>query len=101
MVKIVAQEPFAKLEERKTYWIRVVADKNADQPRYAVAAMRCENREEIHWLSTGKSTPTEAARMMRAGFELPPGAELAKEILQELLKNGQAIPVEIACDEAA
>lgn len=102
LVKLTAQEPFAKLEERKTYRIRVVTDKRAPQPCYAIAAMRCENREELHWLSGGSATPVEAARLMRAGFELPANTvPLVREIVQALLISGQAMAVDTPCAAAA
>jgi|GEM_PF-5919732 len=95
LIKMVAQEPLAKLADRQTYWIRIVADKQAPQPCYAVAAMRCENREELHWLSVGRSTPGEVARLMRTGFELPANVgATANEIIQELLRNGNAVSVD-------
>ena len=101
-IKIVAQEPFAKLAERMTYWIRIVPDKRTPQPSYAVAAMRCENREEIHWLSVTRSTPGEVARLMCTGFELPAGAaQLACKVLHELLRNGHAVVVDATCAVAA
>lgn len=82
--------------------MRIVPDKRSAWPSFAIAAMRCENREEIHWISVGCSTPTEVARLMRSGFELTPEAtQAASEVFQELLKNGNAVVVEAACAAAA
>lgn len=102
-VKIVTQEPVAKIADRQTYWIRIVADKQSAEPCYAIAAMRCENREEIHWLCGCRSTAGEAARLMRTGFELPSNpAAISIEIIQVLLKTNEAVLVDpTRCGEAA
>lgn len=102
-IKIAAQEPVAKIADRQTYRIRIVADKQAAQPGYAVAAMRCENREELHWLSASRSTPGEVSRLMRTGFEISTAASpIATEIVQVLLKNGSAVLIDATeCSAAA
>lgn len=94
-VKILTQEPVAKIADRQTYWIRIVADKQSAEPCYAIAAMRCENREEIHWLCGCRSTAGEAARLMRTGFPVAADAPaILTEIIQVLLKNGDAVVVD-------
>ncbi|MGC4072547.1 MAG: hypothetical protein QM760_08525 [Nibricoccus sp.] len=92
-IKIVALEPLVKLANGQNYRIRIVQDKRSNEPLHAVAALRCENREEIHWLSAGLSSPVETARLMRNGFKLLQGAEdnLAYGVAQELVRNGCAV----------
>ena len=91
-IKITAVEPLVKLADDQNYRIRVVQDKRSSQRLHAVAALRCENREEIHWLSAGFSSAAETARLMRNGFTLSHAAEdqVASGLAQELIRNGSA-----------
>ena len=90
-VKITATAPFAKLESDRSYWIRVVQNRECDVPAYAIAAIRCENHEEIHWLSTTAPTPAEAAARMFAGFQTPDDVDnVGFEVISRLITDGSA-----------
>jgi hypothetical protein len=93
-VKIVALEPLAQLSETQNYWIRVLPDKRSATPLHAVAAQRCEDRSEIHWLSVGLPTPSEAVRWMRTGFTPSAHDELGFGVIQALLRSGRATLVQ-------
>ena len=92
-VKITTLEPLAKLSPGRSYRIRVMKDNRLGQPLHAIAAMRCENREEIHWLSVGFPCPAETSRLMRTGFSLPDSTEnpLVLGVMEELMRNGCAM----------
>lgn len=89
-VKILTPDPLAKLGEAQSYRIRVVPDKRSETPLHAVAALRCENREEIHWLSAGLPSPIEAVRWMRSGFTPSVQEGLGLGVIQELIRSGKA-----------
>jgi hypothetical protein len=89
-VKILALEPLAKLGDTQNYWIRVLPDKRSETPLHAVAAMRCEDRNEIHWLSAGLPSPMEAVRWMRSGFTPSAQDGLGFGVIQELIRTGKA-----------
>jgi hypothetical protein len=94
-LRITALEPLAKLADGQTYRIRVMQDTRSPEPRHAVAALRCENRDEIHWLTEGLPSPVEASRLMRNGFTLrQTSADLAFGVAQELIRNGSAVGIE-------
>jgi hypothetical protein len=95
MIKMIENEPLAKLREGHSYWIRVVSDKRSREALFAVAAVRCENRQEIHWLSESVPNPTDAVRLMRAGFKTDPEVQgTALEVINKLISKGSATWVE-------
>lgn len=89
-VKILSPDPLAKLGEAQTYRIRVLPDTRSQTPLHAVAAMRCENRAEIHWLSAGLPSPSEVVRWMRSGFTPTAQEGLGFGVIQELIRSGKA-----------
>src|SRR5438067_1099330 len=90
-IKIIETEPLAKLREGHSYWIRVVLDRRSSDSLYAVAAVRCENRQEIHWLSEGVPNPKDAVKLMRIGFRTTLIAEsLGHEVIEKLVNKGSA-----------
>jgi hypothetical protein len=95
MIKMTESEPLAKLREGHSYWIRVVADKRSRDSLFAVAAVRCENRQEIHWLSQSVANPKDAVRLMREGFRTDPEAQgTALDVINKLISKGSAAWVE-------
>jgi len=101
LIKILSPEPLAKLGPAQSYWIRVVPDKRSSEALYAIAAVRCENREELHWLSAGMQSPAMAVKLMRTGFVPEAANDLACDIVEELLKNGSSSWLDIEASAAA
>lgn len=101
LIKVLSSEPLAKLGPAQSYWIRVVPDKRSTDALYAIAAVRCENREELHWLSAGMPTPAMAVKLMRTGFVPEAANDLSCDIVEELLKNGSSAWLEVEAIAAA
>lgn len=90
-LRIASTEIFVQLASDQNYRIRVIPMDHQAQ-RYAVGAMRCENRQEVQWLSDGVSTPLEAVKLMQSGFAPRSDlTEIARSIVAKLLAEGKAV----------
>lgn len=88
--RITSVDPLFEADKINHFRIRVV--QNRLLGGYAVAAIRCEDQQEVHWLSTSASTPLEAVKMMLDGFELSQAAsETALRVIAGLLTEGKVV----------
>ena len=100
IIRVAAVDPSIELNGQSHYRIRILY-KTSDRS-YAVAAVRCENQREVHWISGSMSTPLQAVKMMLDGFQVCPDAsEIAQQIIQRLLAAGKIVEHETANAVAA
>ncbi len=92
-IRITATDPLLELDGNSHFRIRVVY-MSAAASACAVAAVRCEDQREVHWLSEPTESPLEAVKMMMDGFVLASHADsVAHAIVQRLLSDGKASEV--------